>query len=37
VPDDDETVATGACVQAAWIHSGTEAATAWPLGAGEDL
>jgi xylulokinase len=37
VPHDDETVATGACVQAAWIHSGTEAATAWPLGAGEDL
>ena len=40
VPDTDETVATGACVQAAWIAGGPEpgkAGEAWNLGAGIDV
>lgn len=34
VPDDDETVATGACVQAARVLAGADAVTEWPLGVG---
>ena len=37
VPVDDETVATGACVQAARVHSGAGATADWALGEGEDL
>ncbi|MEQ8840763.1 MAG: xylulokinase [Acidimicrobiales bacterium] len=37
VPHDDETVATGACVQAAWAHGGRAATAGWTLGAGDEL
>jgi xylulokinase len=37
VPADDETVATGACVQAARVHAGSAAAGGWDLGAGVDV
>jgi len=37
VPSDDETVATGACVQAARVHAGPSAASGWVLGAGEEV
>lgn len=37
VPSDDETVATGACVQAARVHSGPAATENWKLGAGEEI
>ncbi len=40
VPDTDETVATGACVQAAWIAGGpdpSEISVAWNLGVGADI
>lgn len=37
VPDDDETVATGAAVQAARVVGGPTAADGWTLGAGVDV
>lgn len=37
VPVDDETVAAGACVQAARVHSGASATDQWRLGAGVDV
>ena len=37
VPADDETVATGACVQAARVHAGSAGADAWDLGSGVDV
>lgn len=37
IPTDDETVATGACVQAARVHGGSAAVDQWTLGAGVDV
>ena len=37
VPADDETVATGACVQAARVHGGSAAADGWDLGSGVEI
>lgn len=37
VPVDDETVAAGACVQAARVHCGVGVTAPWPLGEGVDV
>jgi xylulokinase len=37
VPADDETVAAGACVQAARVHSGSAAVSSWDLRSGLDV
>ena len=37
IPTDDETVATGACVQAARVHGGPAAVAEWDLGSGVDV